>query len=164
MDPKLISQVNFLNLLGELQEEYSVILPVRKGETRFYEPFQSGQSKDESGEGTNQASIDSHFVIGEVRAFEPLKSFYFQAKQRVAENYQDLTPKRETKPLCVVGAKACDLKGFKVLDTVFIDADARRLVLVWRATIPCPRLFLYIDCVRVTGEGGKEPWLYATLP
>jgi hypothetical protein len=51
-----------------------------------------------------------------------------------------------------------------VLDTVVIDADAQRLIQVWRATIPCPRLFLYIDCVRVTGEGGKDPWLYATLP
>jgi sulfhydrogenase subunit beta (sulfur reductase) len=119
MDLKLISQVNFLNLLHELQEEYSVILPVRKGETRFYEPLTSV----EAGEGTNQASIDNHFVIGEVRAFEPLKSFYFQPMQRVAENYQDLTPKRDTKPLCVVGAKACDLKGFKVLDTVFIGPD-----------------------------------------
>jgi NAD-dependent dihydropyrimidine dehydrogenase PreA subunit len=123
MDFKLISKANLLNLLGELQEEYSVILPVRKGETRFYEPFLSLQSKGETGEGTNRTPIDNHFVIGEVRAFEPLKSFYFQAKQRVAENFQDIAPKRNAKALCIVGAKACDLKGFKVLDTVFMGDD-----------------------------------------
>ena len=123
MDLKLISQANLLNLLNDLQEAYSVILPVRKGETRFYEPFTAVQSQEEAVEGKSQTSINNHFVIGEVRAFEPLKTFFFQAKQRVAENYQDTVPKRQAKPLCIVGAKACDLKGFKVLDTVFLADD-----------------------------------------
>jgi len=123
MDLKLVSQANLLSLLDELQEEYSVILPVRKGDTRFYEPLVSVQPQEETGGSKTQTSINEHFVIGEVRASEPLKSFYFQAKQRVAENYQDIAPKREAKPLCIVGAKACDLKGFKVLDTVFMGDD-----------------------------------------
>lgn len=70
MDHQLISRTNLLNLLTKLQEAYSVILPVRKGESRFYEPL---------------ASVDNHFAIGEVRASEPLKAFFFQARQRVAE-------------------------------------------------------------------------------
>jgi ferredoxin len=123
MDLKLISQANLLNLLNDLQEKYSIILPVRKGETRFYEPFTTVQSQEEAVEDKGQTSINNHFVIGEVRAFEPLKTFFFQAKQRVAENYQDIVPKKEAKPLCIVGAKACDLKGFKVLDTVFMGDD-----------------------------------------
>jgi hypothetical protein len=47
------------------------------------------------------------------------------------------------------------LKGRKetsrpVLDTVVIEPDAGRLMLTWRSTVPCPREFVYIDCVIVT--------------
>ena len=47
-----------------------------------------------------------------------------------------------------------DIKGEMVeagcvLDTVIIEPDAERMVLTWRATIPCPRRFLYIDHVRL---------------
>jgi heterodisulfide reductase subunit C len=111
MDLKLVSATNLKKLLAELETDYTVILPVRKGETRFYEPFASLQSDNGA------------FVVGEVRAGEPLKSFFFHAKQKVAENYQDTAPKGAAKPLCIVGAKACDLKGFRVLDTVFMGED-----------------------------------------
>lgn len=36
-----------------------------------------------------------------------------------------------------------------VLDTVTIEPDEQRITIVWRATIPCFRLFRYIDRVRV---------------
>ncbi len=36
-----------------------------------------------------------------------------------------------------------------VLDTVIIEPDENRMILTWRATIPCPRRFLYIDYVRL---------------
>ena len=36
-----------------------------------------------------------------------------------------------------------------VLDTVIIEPGDDRMILTWRATIPCPRKFLYIDHVRV---------------
>jgi hypothetical protein len=36
-----------------------------------------------------------------------------------------------------------------VLDTVVIEPDERRMMLTWRATIKCPRAFLYIDHVRL---------------
>lgn len=42
-----------------------------------------------------------------------------------------------------------------VLDTVIVEPDEQRLVLTWRATIPCPRAFLYIDHVRVRSR--REP-------
>ena len=107
MDPKLITKSNLQHLLKDLEQEYSVLVPVRKGETRFYQPLEAAPS----------------FVVGEVRAFEPLKTFFFQAKQKVAENYQDTAPQGKAKPFCIVGAKACDLKGFKVLDSVFMGDD-----------------------------------------
>lgn len=37
-----------------------------------------------------------------------------------------------------------------VLDTVVIEPDASRLMLTWRATMPCSREFLYVDCVIVS--------------
>lgn len=36
------------------------------------------------------------------------------------------------------------------LDTVLIEPDHRRVVLTWRVTVPCPRLFLYIDHVQIS--------------
>ena len=36
------------------------------------------------------------------------------------------------------------------LDTVLIEPDLRRVVLTWRVTVPCPRLFLYIDQVQIS--------------
>lgn len=36
-----------------------------------------------------------------------------------------------------------------VLDTVIIEPDENRMILTWRATIACPRKFLYIDHVRL---------------
>ncbi len=39
-----------------------------------------------------------------------------------------------------------------VLDTVIIEPDDDRVIVIWRATIRCPRKFLYIDCIRVSEE------------
>lgn len=36
-----------------------------------------------------------------------------------------------------------------VLDTVVIEPDENRLLLTWRASVPCPREFLYIDAIRI---------------
>ncbi len=41
----------------------------------------------------------------------------------MAENYQDELPRLKEKPLCLVGVKACDLKSFKIMDTVFKGPD-----------------------------------------
>jgi len=40
--------------------------------------------------------------------------------------------------------------GRPVLDTVVIEPDAGRVMLTWRATVACPREFVYLDCVIVT--------------
>ena len=39
-----------------------------------------------------------------------------------------------------------------VLDTVVIEPDERRVVLTWRATVSCPRAFLYIDWVSIAAR------------
>ncbi|UCD55216.1 MAG: 4Fe-4S dicluster domain-containing protein [Candidatus Omnitrophota bacterium] len=103
-----ISTNNFFRLLDALKFNYKVYIPVKKGEQRFYKKY-TGPQDD--------------IVIGEVRAFEPLKAFFAQAREVVAENFSDDIPHADDKPFAIVGVKACDLKGFKVQDHVFKDHD-----------------------------------------
>lgn len=105
-----ISLTNFTELLKNLQENYEVYAPVKKDKHLFYRKCE--ESTDD-------------IVVGQVRAFEPLKSFFFLARELVAEGFKPDVPASRKKPLCIVGVKACDLKGFKVQDHVFSDHDYR---------------------------------------
>jgi sulfhydrogenase subunit beta (sulfur reductase) len=103
-----ISKENFFKLLDMLKTDYNVFLPVKKGEERFYKKY-------------TEASGD--VVIGEVRPFEPLKAFYSRAREVVAEDFSPDVPHAGDKPCAIAGVKACDLRGFKVQDHVFLDHD-----------------------------------------
>ncbi|MBN2097291.1 MAG: 4Fe-4S dicluster domain-containing protein [Candidatus Omnitrophica bacterium] len=103
-----ISQPNLLQLLAQLKEDYQVFVPVKSGEQRYYKEY-----TDAAGD----------IVIGEVRPFEPLKAFFVRAREIVAEDFKSDIPARTSKPLAIVGVKACDLKGFKIQDFVFSDHD-----------------------------------------
>lgn len=105
---RYISTDNLFKLLDSLKSDYDVFVPVKKGESRFYQKFE-GPSED--------------VVIGEVRPFEPLKAFFACAREVVAEDFKKKVPHTDARPLCIVGVKACDLKGFKVQDYVFQDHD-----------------------------------------
>ncbi|MGE5280526.1 MAG: hypothetical protein ACM3L6_07285, partial [Deltaproteobacteria bacterium] len=103
-----ISESNFRRFLDLLQEDYGVFLPIKRGSQRFYRRYEG--SLDEA-------------CIGEVRAYEPLKAFFTRAREDVAEDFASGVPHAQDKPIAVVGVKACDLKGFKVQDHVFGNAD-----------------------------------------
>ena len=105
---RYISWPNLELLLDDLSRSYQVFVPGRKKESRFYKRY--------------DGSMDD-VVIGEVRAFEPLKAFYFPAIEMVADGYSPDLPHADDTPVCIVGVKACDLKGFKVLDQVFLDEE-----------------------------------------
>lgn len=102
-----IGQSNLDKLLESLKGDYRVYVPRRTGESTGYSLL------DDS---------DTDFVIGEIRSFDPLKSFYFLSREKVAEDFKAEVPRKD-RPPCIVGAKACDLKGFKILDHVFIDEE-----------------------------------------
>lgn len=99
---------NFTKLLENLKSDYDIYIPVKKGEQRFYKKY---------------IDFTDDIVIGEVRAFEPLKSFFFRAREIVAENFKSDIPHTIQKPFCIVGVKACDLKGFKIQNYVFMNHD-----------------------------------------
>ena len=103
-----ISQNNLFKLLDALRAVYDVYVPVKKDDQRFYKKY-------------TQDLED--VVIGEARAFEPLKSFYSRAREVVAEDFKAEIPHSGDRPLAIVGAKACDLKGFKIQDYVFKNHD-----------------------------------------
>jgi formate hydrogenlyase subunit 6/NADH:ubiquinone oxidoreductase subunit I len=105
---KYIKLENLLKLLEELKKDYRVFVPVKKEDQRFYREY-------------TEPSDD--IAIGEVRAFEPLKSFFSSAREVVAEGFKDDIPHSGDKPFALVGVKACDLKGFKIQDHVFMDHD-----------------------------------------
>lgn len=44
------------------------------------------------------------------------------------------------------------VEAVPVLDTVVIEPDASRVVLTWRAAVPCTRKFLYLEHVTVTAK------------
>lgn len=103
-----ISLSDFAIFLDNLKKAYTVYLPVKKGDQRFYQEYEA---------------FNDDVTIGEVRAVEPLKSFFFRAREVVAEGFKDDVPHSGDKPLAIVGVKACDLKGFKVQDYVFQNQD-----------------------------------------
>jgi sulfhydrogenase subunit beta (sulfur reductase) len=110
---KYITNNNLFNLLGILQKEYDIFVPVKREENRFYVRY----SQDMETGGGNR------ITIGEVRSFEPLKAFFTRAREKVAEGFSAELPKAGPKPFCIVGAKGCDLKGFRVQDFVFKEGD-----------------------------------------
>lgn len=103
-----ISSENLFRFLDSLKEAYDVYVPVKKGEQRFYRKYDKPAND---------------IVFGEVRAFEPLKAFFSRAREIVSSGFSKDIPDTIKKPLCIVGVKACDLKGFKVQDLVFKDHD-----------------------------------------
>ena len=105
---KFISDANFIKFLESIRKDYRVYIPVKKDNQRFYKKY---------------TEFTKDIVIGEVRPFEPLKAFFTRAREIVAEDFRFEAPHSKGRPLAIVGVKACDLKGFKVLDYVFKNHD-----------------------------------------
>lgn len=97
-------------LLDGLRETYAVYVPDEGSGARRFRWY------DDKG---------SRAGLGEVRTVDPLKALFFRARECVAEGFSPGPPAEGDKPLCVVGAKACDLKGFEVQDHVFRTQEPR---------------------------------------
>ena len=64
-------------------------------------------------------------VAGEVRPFEPLKNFFFYAREKVVDGYKKSEKVKDApaRPICILGVKNCDLAGLNILDYVFTEGD-----------------------------------------
>jgi len=114
-----VSYENFLKLLDNLTGDYRIFIPVKKDEKLLYSRYTPTTEAEKT------STSKYPMVVGEVRAFEPLKAFFYEARELVAENFKPGIPKEDEKPCCIVGVKACNLKGFKVQDFVFREGDLK---------------------------------------
>ena len=115
MEKLLLRGDNFLKLVTGLGKDYSIYLPELKGNKLHFIKHNT--------EDTSNLSNENISYISLYRTFEPLKNFFFKAREIVAEDFKDDIPKHEEKPYCIIGVKACDLKGFLVQDHVFLNHD-----------------------------------------
>jgi len=102
---RIISRTSLAKLFEQLDKTYRVYVPTGNGG------------------GLSHAVFRPHVVdwdMGGARTVDPLKAFFFQSRVVVdAESFG--SPSDDLRPLCIVGVKACDLKGFAVQDRVFAD-------------------------------------------
>jgi NAD-dependent dihydropyrimidine dehydrogenase PreA subunit len=81
-------------------------------------------TKDEEGRvGVKPYSEVGEFKYPGVRAFQPLKPFFFSALEEVAEYPSTATTIKESQPFTIIGAASCDLRAIKALDRVFLEGD-----------------------------------------
>jgi heterodisulfide reductase subunit C len=106
----IVEMSDLPSLLTKLAEDYEVVVPVQKGPHRVFKRWTDGLEGIE---------------IGEVRTSEPLKAFFSRARELVAEGFSKDVPPAAAKPLAIVGAKACDLRGFQIQDFVFLGTGER---------------------------------------
>lgn len=120
MEYQFIHTQELHKFLADLEEEFHVYSPFRKGDAQYYREF----SRETAGieENPNSEMIPGFDVSG-VRSPEPLKSFFFHARKQVSENFDDKLLTKGEKAICLVGAKACDLRGLNILDRVFLEGD-----------------------------------------
>ena len=112
MDPYFINRPNLDRLVKSLSKTYKIFAPVKSDNNRFYKKI------GEDGLGDS--------VIGEIRAVEPIKSFYFPARTKIAEYFSSKEDSdAKEKPIAIIGAKSCDLVSFKVMDYVYSQEPFR---------------------------------------
>ncbi|HOD52183.1 MAG TPA: 4Fe-4S dicluster domain-containing protein [Candidatus Hydrogenedentes bacterium] len=97
-------------LLRAAAGKYDVFVPAQREGRGVYTRLSS-----------NGAAVET----GPVRTVDPLKAFFVKPRECVAEGFSPVPPLTENRPLCVVGVKACDLKGFRIQDFVFAGEEFR---------------------------------------
>lgn len=97
-------------LLVRLEDAYRVLVCSGTAGNQTYLPLAEAASQaDPSG----------------ARAVEPLKAFFFPARQIVATGFGFSAIPPRPKPLCLAGVKACDLRTLRILDQVFLESGGR---------------------------------------
>jgi sulfhydrogenase subunit beta (sulfur reductase) len=111
LDLYFINKPNLDRLVKSLSKTYKIFAPVKSDNKRFYKEV------GENGLGDS--------VIGEIRAVEPIKSFYFPARMKIAEYFSKKASDKKEKPIAIIGAKSCDLASFKVMDYIYAQEPFR---------------------------------------
>ena len=108
-----ITLPDFEGLLGKWAQEKPVYVPRYIFDAIHYQRFTP----------VTQDGI----VYDGIRAVEPLKSFLFKIRERVAQYPIRSSPESEKveTSFIIVGAKACDLKSVQILDETFMEGEIK---------------------------------------
>ncbi|MDD4955515.1 MAG: 4Fe-4S dicluster domain-containing protein [Candidatus Omnitrophica bacterium] len=100
-----IKNNNFIKLLDNLSADYRVFIPQETRKNYFWKKYKG------------------NFEFSRYRTVNPLRQFFTSSVEHINNYFNPKTPK-ETKPFCIVGAKACDLgNSLKMHDYVFLEGD-----------------------------------------
>ena len=105
MQAYFINRSNLDRLVRSLSKTYRIYAPFKSGDSNSYKKI--------GDEGLSDA------IIGEIRAVQSIKSFYFPARTKIAEYFPKNISEKNTRPIAIIGAKSCDLASFKIMDYVF---------------------------------------------
>jgi ferredoxin len=111
MAPLFITSSDFERILSRWAEDRPVYVPVTRAGFRRWVRF--------SPEAPVRPELDG------IRTVEPLKSFYFKARETVATYPGDATFLDDEPGFVIVGAKNCDLKSLECLDKTFAGTEPR---------------------------------------
>ncbi len=107
-----ISFLDFEKLLEKWAQQIPVYVPRYISNTIHYQKFAP----------TSQNGI----VYDSIRAVEPLKIFFFRAKEKVAQYPSPSSEVKEIQPnFMIVGPKSCDLRSIEILDETFMNGDIK---------------------------------------
>ncbi|MFH1782983.1 MAG: 4Fe-4S dicluster domain-containing protein [Candidatus Omnitrophota bacterium] len=105
MDTYFINRPNLDRLVKSLFKAYRVYAPFEKEGHRYYNRVRDKGLEDA--------------VLGEYRAVQSIKSFFFPSRQKVSSYFSQDISEKKPRPIVIIGAKSCDLASLKVMDYVF---------------------------------------------
>jgi ferredoxin len=129
-----LRQGEFIELLRLLTSDYDIFTLARQNGSLVYQRF---------------SPPESEVVIGGVRAVDPLKSFFFPARELVSLGFSPEAGSNGRRPRCIVGAKSCDLKALAMLDQVFLPNSGHSDPFYLAARNQT--LLISADCTKVLG-------------
>lgn len=103
---------SFNKFLEKLSTEFNVFVPIKSDEDLQYQKL--------------EPDLLNNIVYDEVRTIQPLKPFFFKAKQKVVTYFPSTPPSshpEDEQKTIIVGAKSCDLRSLEILDKIFLEED-----------------------------------------
>jgi len=151
METHFITDTDLVTFFASLEKRGPVYMAVR----------------DEQGTvGVKPSSEVGTYSYPGVRAFQPLKPFFFSALEEVAEYPSADKPLKEARPFTIVGAASCDLRAIEALDHVFLEGDfkdpfyeekrSKALIIGFDCTDPLETCFCVLVGVEPYAEKGFD--------
>lgn len=107
MDIYYLPEDGFGKLVAEIGESHDVYVVTKEADQPVVKPLADAPD----------------FAWAGVRAYQPLKTYFFSILEKVADYPIDVDITPERKPFAIVGAASCDVRAIEALDRVFLEGD-----------------------------------------